>query len=57
MQVAVDMHDFHLQERCFHAWLKHTHAQHEITAEKMAKADEHYCKLVLLLKINFLSKN
>lgn len=47
MQVAVDMHDLHLQERCFHAWLKYNQEQQEIISEKMAKADDHFCKLVV----------
>lgn len=46
MQVAMDMHDFHLQERYFHIWLKFTGKQQEIESEKMAKAELHFSKLV-----------
>lgn len=46
-QVAMDMHDLHLQERYFRFWLKFTQEQQEIEAEKIAKADLHFSKALL----------
>lgn len=47
MQVAVDMHDFRLQEHYFNLWLKITHNQQEVDAEKTAKANSHFHSVLL----------
>ncbi|XP_034244737.1 uncharacterized protein F23F12.8 [Thrips palmi] len=56
MQVAMDMHDLHLQERYFHLWLKFTHEQQEMEAEKMAKADLYFSKVLLRRHLHLWKK-